>query len=283
MYIIVFVLLGHTLSVQFESHTDIENGRSFAQLDAMDYYEAPKPLIYLAENIVVNDPVETHYYRLKEQQNQCLLNILNFRRDIQIQDELQQQKSQSQSSTKIHSNRNKNHNNDVAKRLAERQRIKEAKLEKLRQEKLHKIEEERKVNTPVMSSGSKKIMKHRNHNSTTLYERHNAIKEAKERKQERLKQIIQQEKMKEMKSSPSINRSSQKLAKRGVNKMFEWEKRRQAKLKKLKQDKIEREKNEIVLPKASKKSKKILLKKKKEMERAQQEKMRLQQQEQSHK
>ena len=77
----MFVLLGHTLSVQFESHTDIENGRSFAQLDAMDYYEAPKPLIYLAENIVVNDPVGTHYCRLKEQQNQCLLNILNFRRD----------------------------------------------------------------------------------------------------------------------------------------------------------------------------------------------------------
>ena len=151
----MFVLLGHTLPVKFESHTDIENGRSFAKLDAMDYYEAPKPLIYLAENIVVNDPVETHYYRLKEQQNQCLLNILNFRRDNQIQDELQQ-KSQSQSSTKIHSSRNKKHNNDVAKRLVEHQRIKEAKLEKLRQEKLHKIDEERKVNTPVMGSGSKK-------------------------------------------------------------------------------------------------------------------------------
>ena len=102
--------------------------------------------MYLAENIVVNDPVETHYYRLKEQQNQCLLNILNFRRDIQIQDELQQ-KSQSQSSTN-YLNRNKNHNNDVAKRLAEHKELRRPNR-KLRQEKLHKIEEERKVNTPA--------------------------------------------------------------------------------------------------------------------------------------
>ena len=79
------------------------------------------------------------------------------------------------------------------------------------------------------------------------------------KKKQRLKEIIDQEKMKEMKNSPSINQASKKMAKRGVDKMMEWEKKRQAKLEKLKQEKIEREKSHVILPKASKKSEKILL------------------------
>ena len=73
--------------------------------------------------------------------------------------------------------------------------------------------------------------------------------------------------MKEMKNSPSINQASKKMAKRGVDKMMEWEKKRQAKLEKLKQEKIEREKSHVILPKASKKSEKILLKKKRQLKK----------------
>jgi hypothetical protein len=73
--------------------------------------------------------------------------------------------------------------------------------------------------------------------------------------------------MKEMQNSPSINQSSKKMAKRGVNKMMEWEKKRQAKLEKLKQEKIEREKSQVILPKASKQSKKILMKRKKQLKK----------------
>ena len=93
-----------------------------------------------------------------------------------------------------------------------------------------KIEEDRKVHAPVMSSGSKKIMKHRNHNSTTLYERHNAIKEAKERKQERLKQIIQQEKMKEIYLNQSKNKLKEKTLKKCLKRDIWWDPKKCKKL-----------------------------------------------------
>ena len=52
----------------------------------------------------------------------------------------------------------------------------------MRQEKLNKIEAERKANTPVMSQKSRQIMKHRVHTPTTLYDRHNAMKEVQVKK-----------------------------------------------------------------------------------------------------
>ena len=247
-------------------------------------HEMPESLEYLSEHIIINNPLEQYYYPLKLKQDDLLSQFLMFKNDILIQQQQRQQQQQSnakvKSTSKSKSNktpsppRNKN-NLDVASRLIEKQKIKEAKLEKLRQEKLNKIEAERKANTPVMSQKSRQIMKHRVHTPTTLYDRHNAMKEVHVKKKQRLKEIIDQEKMKEMKNSPSINQASKKMAKRGVDKMMEWEKKRQAKLEKLKQEKIEREKSHVILPKASKKSEKILLKKKRQLKKQKEEREKL--------
>tara|TARA_A100001015_G_C14690859_1_gene594406 strand:+ start:97 stop:633 length:537 start_codon:yes stop_codon:yes gene_type:complete len=105
--------------------------------------EMPESLEYLSEHIIINNPLEQYYYPLKLKQDDLLSQFLMFKNDILIQQQQRQQQQQSnakvKSTSKSKSNktpsppRNKN-NLDVASRLIEKQKIKEAKLEKLRQE-----------------------------------------------------------------------------------------------------------------------------------------------------
>ena len=147
----------------------------------------------------------------------------------------------------------------VADRLVQRQRLKEEKIQKLREEKEAKILKEMRSKAPSMNKKSRNMLKGRE--KVSLHERHKYIKEEKKKNNKRLKQMLDAQEMSKMKDSPTINKTSRRMAKRGVKNMMAWEERRQEKIKQLKAEKERNEARNNGTPKVSKGSEKILRRK----------------------
>jgi hypothetical protein len=157
------------------------------------------------------------------------------------------------------------HQNKVADRMLERQRVKEKKIQRLREEKEARELQELQPNGPVMNKKSRGMLRGRD--QASLVDRHKYNKEAKKKNQARIKQLLEEQELSAMQASPRINKTSKRLAgARSVGSMMAWEERRQKKIVQAKEAKDARIKSmqKANTPKVSKGSERILRKKKAE-------------------